>query len=53
MTVNLKCFVWNRYHTEIAEDYWNREYLDYANNDWYHEQHVVRILTPILERIFS
>jgi len=22
---------WNRYHTEIAEDYWNREYLDYSN----------------------
>jgi len=21
----------NRYYTEIAEDYWNREYLDYAN----------------------
>lgn len=21
----------NRYHTEIAEDYWNREYLDYSD----------------------
>ena len=21
----------NRYHTELAEDYWNREYLDYSN----------------------
>ncbi len=21
----------NRPHTEIAEDYWNREYLDYSN----------------------
>ena len=30
MTGNLKGFVWNRYHTEIAENYWNREYLDYS-----------------------
>jgi len=22
---------WNRHHTEIAEDYWNREYLDYSD----------------------
>lgn len=21
----------DRYHTEIAEDYWNREYLDYSD----------------------
>lgn len=42
-----------RPYSEIAEDYWNREYLDYADNDWYQEQHVVRILTPLLERIFS
>jgi len=23
---------WNRHYTEIAEDYWNREYLDYPWN---------------------
>ena len=53
MTNELLSFGWNRHHTEIAEDYWNREYLDYADNNWYQEQHVIRILTPILERIFE
>lgn len=24
------CFMVNRNYTEIAEDYWNREYLDYS-----------------------
>ena len=53
MTIHPKWCQWNRYYTEKAEDYWNREYLDYADNNWYQEQHVIRILTPILERIFS
>ena len=46
-------FLKSRNYTLKADDYWNREYLDYADNNWYQEQHVVRILTPILERIFS
>ncbi len=45
--------LWNRYHTEIADDYWNREYLDYANNNWYHEQHFIRIMIPILESLLT
>lgn len=24
--------VWNRHYNERAEDYWNREYLDYSDN---------------------
>ena len=45
--------MFNRYHTEIAEDYWNREYLDYTDNNWYHEQHFVRIMIPILEKLLT
>jgi len=41
--------IWNRFHSEIAEDYWHSEYLDYADNNWYQEQHFVRIMIPILE----
>lgn len=44
---------WNRYYTERAEDYWNREYLDYENNNWYSEQHFVRIMIPILEKMLT
>ena len=39
----------NRHYTLRAEDYWNREYLDYADNNWYNEQHFVRIMIPVLE----
>ena len=42
----------NRYHTEIAEQYFLHEYLDYADNDWYNRQHMVRVLIPIIERLF-
>ena len=43
----------NRHYTEKAEDYWNREYLDYKDNNWYHEMHFVRIMTPILEDLLT
>jgi len=42
---------WNRYHTEVADDYWLREYLDYKDNNWYHEMHFCRIMCPILEEM--
>ena len=50
---SLLSFLESRNYSLKADDYWNREYLDYADNNWYNEQHFVRILTPILERIFS
>lgn len=43
----------SRYHTEKAEDYWNRQYLDYADNNWHQEQDIIRILTPALERMLT
>ena len=52
-TFSLSLFLQGRNYSLKADDYWNREYLDYTDNNWYQEQHVVRILTPILERIFS
>ncbi len=42
----------NRYHTEVAENYWYQEYLDYKDNNWFEELHFCRIMTPILEKLF-